>query len=174
MVPETERVTVGTIGKPHGLDGTVVLHPETDNPNRFIAGATIQVDSGKTDSGRLLTVRSVRSSEAVLLVSFVDINDRDAAETLRGVTLSIDPSERRSLSADEFWPEDLIGLEARDSSGNAIGSIKAVDADSPQSRLTIATAHGDFIVPLVTALVPEVNLAGGYLVVEPIEGLLSP
>ncbi len=172
MVPETERVIVGTIGKPHGLDGTVVLHPETDNPNRFIAGATIQ--GGKTDTGRVLTVRSVRNSEAVLLVSFVEINDRDAAETLRGVTLSIDPSERRSLSADEFWPEDLIGLEARDSLGNAIGSIKAVDADSPQSRLTIATAHGDFIVPLVTALVPEVNLAGGYLVVEPIEGLLSP
>jgi 16S rRNA processing protein RimM len=172
-------VTVGIVGKPHGLDGTVVVHPVTDNPDRFIVGATIQLDLGQLDlgqaeSGRVLTVRKVRSSEAVLLVSFVDVDDRDAAESLRGLTLSIDASERRNLSADEFWPEDLIGLEVRDPSGEAIGSIKTVDADSPQSRLTIATPHGDFIVPLVTALVPEINLAGRYLVVEPIEGLLSP
>ena len=162
-------MTVGTVGKPHGLHGTVVIHPETDNPERFVPGAAIE-----TDSGRVLTVRTVRSSEAVLLVSFVDVNDRDAAESLRGLKLSIDPSERRTLSVDEFWPEDLIGLEVRDPFGEAIGSIKAVDADSPQSRLTIATPQGDFIVPLVTALVPEINLAGRYLVVEPIEGLLSP
>ena len=162
-------MTVGTVGKPHGLHGAVVIHPETDNPDRFVAGATIE-----TDSGRVLTVRTVRSSEVVLLVSFVDVDDRDAAESLRGLRLSIDPSQRRSLSADEFWPEDLIGLEARDPSGKAIGSIKAVDADSTQSRLTVATPHGDFIVPLVTALVPEINLAGRYLVIEPIEGLLSP
>lgn len=162
-------MTVGTVGKPHGLQGTVVVHPETDNPERFVAGAAIE-----TDSGRVLTVRTVRNSEAVLLVSFVDVDDRDAAESLRGLTLSIDPAERRSLSADEFWPEDLIGLEVRIPSGQAFGSVTAVDADSPQSRLTIATPQGDFIVPLVTALVPEINLEGRYLVVEPIEGLLSP
>ena len=167
--PETELVTVGTVGKPHGLHGTVVIHPETDNPERFVAGAAL-----KTDSGRVLTVRTVRSSEAVLLVSFVGVDDRDAAESLRGLTLSIDPSQRRRLSADEFWPEDLIGLEVRDPSGHALGSIKSVDADSPQSRLTVATPQGDFVVPLVTALVPEINLAGRYLVVEPIEGLLNP
>lgn len=161
-------MTVGTVGKPHGLHGTVVIHPETDNPERFVAGASIE-----TDSGRVLTVRTVRSSEAVLLVSFLDVDDRETAETLRGLTLSIDPSDRRALAADEFWPEDLIGLEVQDPSGTTIGSIKAVDADSPQNRLTIATPSGDFIVPLVNALVPEVNLAGGYLVVQPIEGLLE-
>ena len=168
-VPETERVTVGTVGKPHGLNGTVVIHAETDNPERFVAGASME-----TDTGRVLTVRTVRTSQAVLLVSFVDVDDRDAAESLRGLRLSIDPSERRSLSVDEFWPEDLIGLEARDPTGGVIGSIKAVDADSPQSRLTIATPQGDFIVPLVDALVPVINLAGRYLIVEPIDGLLNP
>jgi 16S rRNA processing protein RimM len=168
-VPETQRVTVGTVGKPHGLQGTVVVHPETDNPERFVPGASME-----TDSGRVLTIHSVRHSEAVLLVSFVDVDDRDAAESLRGLTLSIDLSERRNLSDDEFWPEDLIGLEVRGPSGEPIGSIRAVDADSPQSRLTVATPQGDFIVPLVTALVPEINLAGRYLVVAPIEGLLNP
>ncbi|HUP16663.1 MAG TPA: ribosome maturation factor RimM [Acidimicrobiia bacterium] len=168
-VPETERVTVGTVGKPHGLNGTVVIHPETDNPARFERGQQV-----RDDTGRLLTIDRCQSSQAVLLVSFAEVSDREGAETLRGATLSIDPLERRTLSADEFWPEDLIGLEARDPTGNVIGSIRAVDADSPQGRLTIATPRGDFIVPLVNALVPEVNLVGGYLVVQPIEGLLEP
>jgi 16S rRNA processing protein RimM len=168
-VPETERVTVGTVGKPHGLHGTVVIHPETDNPERFEPGQKV-----RDDKGRLLTVERCQGSQAVLLVSFAEVTDREGAEAMRGATLSIDLLERRSLSADEFWPEDLIGLEVRTPAGTVIGSIRGVDADSPQSRLTIATPSGDFIVPLVNALVPEVNLAGGYLVVQPIEGLLEP
>lgn len=162
-------MTVGTVGKPHGLHGTVVIHPETDNPERFGPGQHV-----RDDKGRLLTVERCQGSQAVLLVSFAEITDREGAEALRGATLSIDLWERRILSADEFWPEDLIGLEVRNPAGTVIGSIRGVDADSPQSRLTIATARGDFIVPLVNALVPEVNLAGGYLVVQPIEGLLEP
>ena len=160
-------MTVGTVGKPHGLNGTVVVHPETDNPERFERGRQV-----RDDSGRQLTVERCQTSQAVLLISFAEVTDREAAEALRGSSLTIDSDERRPLGEGEYWPEDLIGLEARDTAGNAIGSIKAVDADSPQSRLTIATQHGDFIVPLVTALVPEVNLAGGYVVVQPIEGLL--
>ena len=162
-------MTVGTVGKPHGLNGTVVVHPETDNPERFERGQQV-----RDATGRHLTVERCQSSQAVQLVLFAEVTDREGAEALRGATLSIDVVDRRTLSADEVWPEDLIGLEARDPTGNVIGSVRAVDADSPQSRLTIATPRGDFIVPLVNALVPEVNLAGRYLVVQPIEGLLEP
>ena len=146
-----------------------MVHPETDNPGRFVAGASLFLDSDQ-----VMTIRKVRSSEAILLVSFEGVVDRDHAEKLRGLTLSIDAEERRNLENDEFWPEDLIGLEVRDPSGNRIGSITGVDADSPQGLLTVSTSQGDFLVPLVNALVPEVNLAGRYLVVEPIEGLLEP
>ena len=169
MAEDQERVTVGIVGRPHGLDGTVVVHPDTDNPRRFVVGASLQ-----SNSDQVLTIRHVRSSGAILLVSFVGVNDRDAAGRLRGLSLSIDASERRQLTTDEFWPEDLIGLEVRDPAGNLIGSVTSVDAESPQSRLTIATGQGDVLVPLVTALVPEVNLSERYLVVVPIEGLLDP
>ena len=164
-----DRVTVGTVGKPHGLDGTVVIHSETDNPARFVAGASLQLDSGLA-----LTVRKVRTGGGILLVSFDGIDDRDGAENLRGRTMWIDPAERRPLQDDEFWPEDLVGLEVRDPSGALIGSVADVDADAPQTLLTVSTAEGEFMVPLVTALVPRVELADGYLVVAPIEGLLSP
>ena len=161
-----DRVTVGTVGKPHGLDGTVVVHSETDNPARFVAGASLHLDSGLA-----LTVRKVRTGGGILLVSFAGIDDRDGAENLRGRTMWIDSSERRPLEDDEFWPEDLVGLEVRDPSGALIGSVADVDADAPQTFLTVATSEGEFLVPLVTALIPRVDLAAGYLVVEPIDGL---
>ena len=121
-----------------------------------------------------MTVRRSRTGGGILLVSFEGIDDRDGAETLRGRTLWIEPSERRALEDGEFWPEDLIGLEVRDTSGALIGSVADVDADAPQTLLTVTTAEGEFMVPLVTALVPRVELGAGYLVVAPIEGLFSP
>ena len=108
-------MTVGTVGKPHGLNGTVVIHPETDNPERFDPGRQV-----RDDTGRLLTVERSQSSQAVLLVSFVEVADREGAEALRGSSLTIDPQDRRPLEEDEYWPEDLIGMEARDPSGTAI------------------------------------------------------
>jgi len=164
-----DKVTVGTIGKPHGLDGAVVVHPETDNPDRFKPGASLD-----TDSGKALIVGRARRSEAILLVTFVGVTDRDAAEALRGLVLTISADDRRNLEDDEFWPEDLVGLEVRDPTGSLIGRVAGIDAEAPQPRLTIATDRGEFVVPLVNALVPEVNVGDGYLVIEPIDGLLEP
>lgn len=168
MVPDVERVTVGTIGRPHGLDGTVVVHPESDNPERFEHGQRVTVDSG-----RELVVERSRRSQAVLLVSFADVTDREGAEALRGSTLTINPSERRSLEDGEFWPEDLIGLEARDPGGRIIGIVSAVDIDGPQHRLTVTTGSGPRLVPLVDFLVPRIDLTERILIVNPIAGLFD-
>lgn len=159
---------MGIVGRPHGLDGTVVVHPETDHPARFGPGSELQ-----TDRSRRLTVRSAQAVEEILLVRFREIGDREGAEALRGALLTIDIGQRRDLGDDEFWPEDLVGLQVRDPAGVPIGSVVAVDIEAPQARLTIATSRGDFPVPLVTGLVPMVDLAGGFLVVAPIAGLFD-
>lgn len=168
MVPETERVTVGTIGKPHGLDGTVVIHPETDNPDRFGRGQQV-----RDDSGRQLTVQRSQSMQAVLLVSFAEVTDRAGAEALRGSSLTIGPEDRRPLGEGEFWPEDLIGLDVRDPDGLPIGVVSAVDLDAPQQRITVTTESGAYLVPLVDDLVPRIDLIERVVVVNPIAGLFD-
>lgn len=159
---------VGRIGRPHGTGGDVVVHPETDNPQRFVPGARM-IDS----SGRALVVRSVKKTKGPLLVRFESIEDRVAAEELRGLTLRIPVSERRSLRSDEFWPDELVGLEVRDPDGAVIGVVKAVIEGPAQERLLIRMTGGTSTeVPFVTSLVPEVEIAEGYLVVSPTEGLI--
>jgi 16S rRNA processing protein RimM len=161
-------VLVGTVVKAHGLSGDVVVIPETDYEARFTRGRSVY-----TPDGRALTVKSNKPGEKGWLVSFEEIGDRSLAQALVGHGLLIDSRDRRSLRSNEFWPDQLVGLEVRELSGRGIGRVVGVDDSSEQARLRITTTGGEVEVPFVDELVPEIDLDGGYLVVAPIPGLLD-
>jgi 16S rRNA processing protein RimM len=123
-----------------------------------------------------LTVASVRGDEAFPILRFGEVGDRDAAEALRGYVLEIPSSALPELEADEFYPFDLIGLEVRDENGAVIGEVTDV-LDSPAHALLLIAGNRDSacpepdsrgssgeLVPFVTAAVPVVAVADGYLV----------
>lgn len=168
----TDRVFVGRIGRPHGLAGELYVRPETDAPDRFRAGAVFHTDAVPA---RSLEVRSSRRHQERLLITFVEVVDRTDAESLRGTGLTIPADDRRPLAEDEYWPDQLIGLTVRTVSGEAMGTITGVDTGGPQDRLVVQSDDGrQGIVPFVRELVPEVDVAGGLVVVDLIEGLLNP
>ena len=119
------------------------------------------------------TIEAVRRTERGVLVRFEGCRDRNAAEALRGRELTIDLAERRALDADEFWPDELEGLEVRLGDGTVVGTVVEVVEGAAQDRLVVETAAGRVEVPFVVELVPEVRLDEGYLVVAPLEGLIS-
>jgi len=164
---KTDRVLVGRIAHPHGLDGFLVVVPESDHPGRFRNGARFWTEAGE------LTVRRSRSFDSNIHVAFEGFDDRTSAERLTGLHLYISSSERRTLRAGEFWPDELVGLEARLPNGSVIGPVSAVVVAESQSRLVIVTSEGEREVPFVAELVPEVNVAEGFLVVAAIDGLLD-
>lgn len=160
---------IGSVGKPHGLDGTVVVHPESDNPGRFSPG-----NHFVTTAGRELTVLSSHRTRDIVLVSFAEIEDRTSAEALRGETLIIDAADRRSLEPGEYWRDQLVGLDVRNLAGAVFGIVEAIDDSTAQPRLLIRTSGGQVQVPFVDDLVPQVEVEAGYLVVVPIDGLFTP
>lgn len=162
----TERVPVGRIGPPHGLDGTVYVRPDTDDPARFASGARLLVD------GRPMRVERTRRTPDRLFVKFFEISDRTSAEKLRGREVFIEERQRRELEKEEYWPDDLEGLEARTASGEPVGRVKAVIWATVQNRLVIETGSGLREVPFVDELVPVVNLEEGYLTLADLPGLL--
>jgi 16S rRNA processing protein RimM len=95
-----------------------------------------------------------------------------AAEAIRGNDVMA--VERRELGENEYWPEDLVGLDARDPDGKGLGKVSALVTGGAQDRLVIEGEGTRFEVPFVTELVPDVDLAGGFVVVNPIEGLIEP
>ena len=176
---ESIDVVVGRIGKPHGLRGEVTLDLKSDEPERrFAAGASLAVQkpAGSAFPHRTLTVARSRWHQTTLLVTFEELADRNQAEAARGVLLSttVDATETPD-DPDEYYDHQLVGLVAVDLEGRELGTVTAVAHGGAQDLLTVRTPGGhDGLVPFVKALVPEVDVAGGRIVVADRPGLVTP
>jgi 16S rRNA processing protein RimM len=166
------QVTVGRIGRPHGIRGDVVVGVRTDEPElRFAPGSRLDTDPVGIGP---LTVAGFKWHSGELLVRFEGIADRDAAAELRGTWVLVDSAIiARSDDPDEFHDTDLVGLSVRTVDGTEVGTVDDV-LHSGQDVLVIKRAGGrDVMVPFVRPLVPEVDVASGFLLIDPPEGLLN-
>ena len=177
------RVVVGRIGRPHGIRGEVVIGVRTDEPDlRFAVGATVDVrstpDADPEDraSGKCLTVASARWHSGQLLVAFAGITDRTAAAELTGSWLSVDSSQLPETGdPDEFRDYELIGLSVRTCAGDPVGVVTDI-LHYGQDLLVVRRQDepgGEALIPFVKAIVPEVDIQAGVVVIDPPPGLLD-
>ena len=167
-------VTVGRIGRAHGLKGEVGVDVRTDEPDRrFAEGATVVTDSKVP---RTLTVAASRWHSGRLLVKFAEVPDRTAAEQLRNLIVRSEVSEdERPDDPEEYYDRELIGLAVRTDDGAEAGEIMDVVHLPSQDLLEIRRPAGNAVlVPLVEELVPEINVEKRYVVVADRPGLLDP
>ncbi|MGD2060958.1 MAG: ribosome maturation factor RimM [Acidimicrobiia bacterium] len=153
---------MGRLGRPNGLDGFIGIYIEDEDLVHLQVGSTVHVED------RPHIVRAVRRGKKGWQVAFSGINDRDGAEAIRGSNVYV--SERRSLRANEYWPDQLIGLEVRPGGGR----VTEVSHGVAQDRLVIARGDSHFEIPFVDELVPVVDLEAGYVEIIEIDGLSSP
>lgn len=150
---------VGTLGRPHGLDGFLGLYVDEADLSYYEPGRTVFID------GRPLVVRARRRADKGYQIAFEEIVDREGAERIRNLDIYV--SRRRELSEEEYWPEDLVGLEVRPAGGEVIGVIHGPSQD----RLVIERDGARFEVPFVDALVPVVDIEQGYVEIVEVEGI---
>ncbi|SED41155.1 16S rRNA processing protein RimM [Nocardioides exalbidus] len=170
---------VGRIGKPHGIRGEVTLDVRTDEPDRrFAPGTTLraQAPAGADRRPTALTVARARWHQSTLLVTFEELGDRNAAEAARGTVLHATLAhDEVPDDPDEYYDHQLVGLAVVDVDNTPLGTVKALVHGSAQDLLTVRTTDGrDALVPFVSALVPEVDLGAGRVVVADRPGLVSP
>jgi 16S rRNA processing protein RimM len=173
------EVVIGRIGKPHGIRGEVTLDVRTDEPDRrFAPGTTLRAEApaGADRRPSSLTVARARWHQSTLLVTFEELSDRNAAEAVRGTVLFATLGHDETPDdPEEYYDHQLVGLDVVDVDGSPLGSVKALVHGSAQDLLTVRTPDGrDALVPFVSALVPEVDLAAGRIVVADRPGLVSP
>jgi 16S rRNA processing protein RimM len=178
----TTEVVVGRIGRAHGVRGDVSVEPRTDEPQRrFADGAVLRT---RTPQGTAptpprpssLTVAGTRWHQSRLLVTFAELGDRTAAETVRGLTLvtDVDTSETPE-DPEEFYDHQLVGLSIVVADGARVGEVTEVVHGAGQDLLVVRAADGrEVLVPFVSALVPVVDVAAGRIEVVDRPGLLNP
>jgi 16S rRNA processing protein RimM len=162
-------VAVGKITKAHGLRGEVVVLVFSDNPERFIAGSAVNIEDG-----RELTIRDARPNGGRLLVSFEGVEERTAAERLRGSILVVPQSALPPLPEGEFWSHQLIGCEVVTEAGRSLGVVSDV-IGNPANDLWVAVddAGTETLIPAIREFVVEVDLAAGRVSVRDIPGLTA-
>jgi 16S rRNA processing protein RimM len=149
-----------------------VVGVRTDEPElRFARGS--RLDTDPADLGPL-TVAGIKWHSGELLVRFEGIGDRDAAAELRGTWLTVDSATIAPPDdPDEFRDADLVGLSVRTVDGRQVGTVDDV-LHSGQDVLVIKSAGGhEVMVPFVKPFVPDVDIPGGVLTIDPPEGLLN-
>ncbi|MFN8080459.1 MAG: ribosome maturation factor RimM [Kineosporiaceae bacterium] len=170
------RLLVARVGRAHGIRGEVTVQVHTDDPEaRFAPGSVLLPAAAGPGLPAALTVTATRDHNGVRLLTFAEIADRTAAEALRGVRLEVDVAEAEADSEDDAWYDhDLIGLHAVDPAGHPVGRVVGVEHLPAQDLLEVEVTGGERrLVPLVTAIVPEVDIAGGRVVIDAPPGLLS-
>ena len=156
---------VGRFGAAHGVRGEIRIKSFTAEP-LAIARYGELVNRDNSRQFRLSNVRHIKDDMLVARISGID--NRDSAETLVNQEIFVNRLQLPPPEEDEYYLTDLIGLEARLKSGERFGrvlnvvnfgagDILEIDAGTAESRM----------VPFTKAAVPEVNIAGKYIIVEP-------
>ncbi|WP_363357632.1 ribosome maturation factor RimM [Microbacterium sp. LMI12-1-1.1] len=170
------QLRVGRLVKAHGLKGAIKLELYTDDPEgRFVPGATftLQVPESSPWHGKPLTVREFRWMNSHPVAFFEDVDDRDAAEALIRAILWVDEDIQASPTEEDAWfDHQLVGLEVvRD--GQVVGKVARVDHFPAQDLLIVKVRDDEVLVPFVKAIVPEVDIAAGRVIVTPPAGLFE-
>lgn len=171
------QLRVGRLVKAHGLKGALKLELYTDDPEgRFTPGAsfTLQVPESSPWHGKSLTVREFRWMNSHPVAFFEGVEDRSGAEELVRAILWIDQDDEDIVVEDDAWYDhQLVGLDVvRD--GQVVGRVIRVE-HFPAQDLLIVRLPGDreVLVPFVKAIVPEVDIRAGRILVTPPPGLFE-
>jgi len=163
-------VCVGVVTGPHGVQGAVRIKSFTEAPEDVARYGPLADETGV----RRFELRLVGAGKGVVIARLSGVADRNQAEALRGLRLYLPRSALPQPDAEEFYHADLIGLEAVLGDGTPIGRVRAIHDFGAGDTLELARPGAPpVMVPFTRAVVPNVELAAGRLVLDPPPGLLD-
>jgi 16S rRNA processing protein RimM len=170
---DSDRVVVAQFGAAHGVRGEIRLKSFTEDPL-----AVGNYGPLAADDGRSFVIVSARPAAGkgpdMLVVRIEGVTTRDQAAALNGLELSVPRARLPETEPDEFYHADLIGLDVSMKDGTAAGTVVAVRNFGAGDLIEVVPAQGaTFLVPFTREAVPEVDIAGGRIVIDPPPGLLD-
>lgn len=165
---ETEFIVIGEITKPHGVRGEMRVKPHTDEPERF--SWLEQVYVGET-SPRLMAVEQARQHQGMILLKLTAVNDRTAAEALRGEWLMVTEAEALPLEEGEYFLFQLEGLAVETVEGEALGTLTRVIETGANNVFVVEGEQGELLLPDIAEVVQEIDFENGRMLVALLPGL---
>lgn len=163
-------IGIGVVTAPHGVHGEVRVRVDTDFPERFAEGATLRFKGPGDAPARCLEVVAVRWHKGQALLTLAGVDDRDAADALRGAEIVVDRDEVKPLPAGTWYIFELEGLDVFDTAGNHLGVLQEV-LGGLANDVYIVKGEREILIPAIKQVIREVDLEKRRMTVELLEGL---
>lgn len=161
---------MGRIGAAHGIKGSLRIKSYTANA----------LDLGKygplnDEKGHTYTIKNIRPQKTMVIVRFNEVTSREQAETLNGVELFINQDKLPTeLAKEEFYINDLVGMNALDQADTMIGTIVDIPNFGAGDLLEILPASENekpdqpsFYLAFTKTNVPEINFEKRFVRISP-------
>jgi 16S rRNA processing protein RimM len=152
----TDRVSVGRVGRPHGVQGAFVVERASEAPERFAKGATLLVDG---EPATVVESKRARNRPVIRL-------DR---EVPRGANLEVERDALAPPAPDSYYVFQLVGLAVEEEGGRPLGRVEAVAPGPANDVLELDSGVG---LPMVEDCVLAVDLDAGRILVA--QGFADP
>ena len=159
-------ILVGRFGAPQGVRGDIRVQSFTSDP-KAIGGYGPLTDSRRARQFAFERLRTLKDD--MLVVKLKGVDAREDAASLTGVELFARRDRLPEPSEDEFYYDDLVGLEAVTADGRPLGRVAAVENYGAGDILEVAPEAGGetLLLPFSKTVVPTIDFAAGRIVVEP-------
>lgn len=159
-----DLLLMGVIIGVHGIRGEVKIKAFSENPEAIAAYGALLSKSGTEK----FKIKRYRAAKGVVIAKLIGVNDRNAAEALKGTELFLPRASLPDLSdAEEFYHADLVGLRAEQPDGTLLGTVIALQNFGGGDMVEIKPEGGGEtkFVPFTHEAVPDVNIEKGRIVV---------
>ncbi len=169
--PEPRHLAVGRVQRPHGVRGELRLEILTDYPERLVTMESVYVG----DDYRRYAVAGCRLHQDVALMRLVGIDDRNAADELRGQVVYVAMEDAVPLEENEVYAFQAEGLHVVTDEGIDLGEITDVLAvPGANDVFVVRGPRGETLIPVIEDVIVDIDIEAGQLTIRVLPGLLDP
>lgn len=171
-----EFLVIGRILRPHGIRGELRVQIFSNYPERFkfLEEIYLTRDATAQDSPpSAYTVERSRLHQEYAILKLEGIDSREAADTLRDLTVMVTLADAVPLEAGEYYFYQLIGLEMVTDTGEVLGTVSDIlETGANEVYIVQSARYGELLIPAIESVVQEIDLPNQRIVITPLEGLL--
>jgi 16S rRNA processing protein RimM len=166
-----ELIPIGRVLRPHGLKGLLRVRSDAAVALRLEQGGIVHLRVGTKAPGRFKVI-SVAPYKGMSLLRLEGISTLEQAEAYRGAHILVAKAGLRREEDEYFWFE-LLGLEVRLDTGEAMGTIFRIIATGANDIYVVKRGKREILVPATSEVVKAIDLESGTMIISPMEGLLD-
>lgn len=161
---EPTYLVVGKLRRPHGVKGEIMMDVLTDFPQRLRRGKEVFVGPQHNP----WVIRSVRTKDQALLVSFEGLEDCDQVGVLRNLDVYIRASNLPELPDGEYYYHQVLGLRVVDEAGSEMGTLVEILETGANDVYVVRDHQGhEILLPVIDDVICAVDLVRGEIRVRP-------